>query len=207
MAYRRNGRSPRAVAIAEGAASLALLLPLVFTMVFTIMEVIYAYFLKSSIFECARRAARDMAIAYGVTPTVYGSRATQDLMVFNNMRLANVVSNSAQFDNAVFRTSSDPAAVTVNLRYLSNQCGLPAIPYPDPLMPGSSFQIAATSTCRLEYRIQSHRHQSKWRRQWAGDHIQGTIGKSSVLGDDVPSAPGPNPGCETFTVGPVKLIQ
>lgn len=139
-----------AVSIAEAAGALGLLLPLVVTMVFVVLEVSYAYFLKSSLSECARRAARDMSIAYGVSPLVANNRSTQDLMVYNNIRLQNVLNNSAQFDDAVFDLSEEPATYTVTVRYLSNQYGLPAFPYPDPLQLGSNYKISATSTYRLE---------------------------------------------------------
>lgn len=150
MRTRQKRANPRAAALAEAAASLALLIPLVVVMIFTIMEVSYAYFLKSSLAECARRAARDMSIAYGVAPLIVSSRATQDLMVYNNIRLTNVLNDSRQFDDAAFSVSTDPATVTITVHYLSNKYGLPTFPYPDPLNLGINFQISATSTYRLE---------------------------------------------------------
>lgn len=143
-------RRERGIGMAESAASLAILLPLVVTLIFAILEISYAFFLESTMTEAARHAARDLAIAYGVNPSVTSSRTMQNSMVFDNIRITNVINNSQQFDNPVFSTTTDPATVTVRVRYLSNQYGLPAFPNADPLHLGSNFQISATSTYRLE---------------------------------------------------------
>ncbi len=143
-------RDQRGFGMAETAASLSIMLPLVVTLIFVILEVSYAFMLESTLSEASRQAARDLAIAYGVNPLVATSRSLQNSMVFDSIRINNVLKNSQQFDTPVFQTTTDPATVSVQVRYLSNQYGLPAFPNPDPLHLGSKYQVVASSTCRLE---------------------------------------------------------
>lgn len=143
-------RAARGISLAESTAAISLLLPLVITLIFVILEISMSFFIDSSLSEAARHAARDLAIAYGVNPSVATSRTMQNSMVFDNIRIRNMINSSSQFDNPVFTTATDPATVTVTVRYLSNQYGLPAFPNADPLRLGSNFQIVATCTYRLE---------------------------------------------------------
>ncbi|MBI4533789.1 MAG: pilus assembly protein [Candidatus Melainabacteria bacterium] len=145
-----QNRTPQGVSIAEAAASLGLLLPLVILVVFVILEASYAYLIKTSLSQAARQAARDLAIAYGQNSQVATSRALQDSMVFSNIQISKMVTSTQQFDNPVFNAAADPPTVSVTVRYLSGQYGLPVFPNPDPLNLGSSFIITASSTYRLE---------------------------------------------------------
>lgn len=138
------------VAIAEAVAALAVLLPIAIVIVFVILEASYAYLIKHSMAEAARVGARNMAIAYGQNPTVANDRSLQNVMVFDHIRMTNMVNSSAQFDDPVFNTTSDPPTVMVNIRYTSNRYGLPPFPSYDPLHLGSAFVISAKSTYRLE---------------------------------------------------------
>jgi len=129
---------------------MSLLLPLMITMIFVVLEASYAYTIRTSLAEGAREAARDLAIAYGQNPSVATDRSLQNSLVFDTIRITNMINSSTQFDDPVFNTASDPETVSVNVRYTSSQNGLPPFPNPDPLNLGSSFQISAQSTYRLE---------------------------------------------------------
>ncbi len=143
-------KNQHGVAITEAAAALTILLPLIFVIIFAALEAGYAYTLKSSLSEAARQAARDLAIAYGQNPTIAGDRTQENSLVFDSIRIRNVLNDSSQFDDPVWNTSGDPTTVQVTVRYLGGQFGLPTFPNPDPLHLGSHFQVTATSTYRLE---------------------------------------------------------
>ncbi len=141
---RRSGAT-----IAESAASLALLLPLTFMIIFAVLEASYAFMIKNSLSQGARRAARDLSIAYGEDPAIASSRALQETQVFDNIRIVNIINDSDQFDDPVWDTVGDPPTVTVNVRYQGGQYSLPPFPNPDPLGLGSTFIINAGSSYRL----------------------------------------------------------
>lgn len=140
----------RGVSIVETAAAMSLLIPLIFALIYAVTEISYAYLLKSSLAQGARQAARDLAIAYGQNPAVAGSRSLQEAMVFQNIRINNIINSNAQFDDPVFNTGVSPHTVFVNVKYLGSQYGLPPFPNPDVLNLGSKFVITADSTYRLE---------------------------------------------------------
>ena len=143
-------KTNRGVSIVEAAASLALLFPLVMLIVFVVLEASYAYLIRTSLSQAAQQAARELSVVYGQDPTISTDRSQQDSQVFNTIRITNIINNSQQFDNPLFDTTGNPPTVSVTVRYLSNQYGLPAFPSPDPLQLGNKYQITATSTYRLE---------------------------------------------------------
>ena len=146
----KDSRKARAVSIAEAAAVTSLLLPLLILVLFVVVEATQAYLIKNSLAEAARQAARDLSVEYGQDPAVAGSRSLQDTLVFDKIRIKNVVNDSQQFNNPVFDTSADPPTVKVTVEYKGGQYGLPSFPNPDPLQLGKNFKIDATSTYRLE---------------------------------------------------------
>lgn len=143
-------RETRGVAITEAAAALTLILPLIFLVIFVVLEASYAYTLKNALAEGAREAARNLAINYGQNQAIATDRTLQNAEVFDNIRITNVINNSSQFDDPVFNTAADPPTVEVTVHYRGGQFGLPPFPNPDPLNLGSNFKIDATSTYRLE---------------------------------------------------------
>lgn len=147
---RKTTRNKSGVAIVEGAASLAVMLPIMFLCIYVALEVSYLYVLKSTLAEGAREAARDLAIAYGRDPEVANSRSAQNTAVFDRVRINNVINNSLQFDDPVFNPTSEPPTVTVTVRYTPDQYGLPPFPNPDPLRLSGSFHLHGTSTYRLQ---------------------------------------------------------
>jgi Flp pilus assembly protein TadG len=143
-----NRRQAHGISIAETAASLVLLIPILFLVLFVIIECSKAYYIKDALAQGARQAARDMAIAYGQNKQIQYNRPMQDT-VYDNVRIPSVINSSAQFDDAQFSSSASPT-VTVTVRYTSGQNGLPKFPDPDPLKLGASFKLQASSTYRVE---------------------------------------------------------
>lgn len=145
-----KSKTNRGSTIAEAAASMVVMIPLMIALLFVTVEVCYACFLLHNLSQAARTAARSMAIAYGADPTIVSSRTLQDQRVFDSIRITNVVNDSDQFEDPVFQTSTEPHTVTVTVRYLSGQYDLPIFPIPDPLNLGQQFRPVAQSTFRLE---------------------------------------------------------
>jgi len=125
------------------------LIPVLFMVLFVIIECSKAYYLKEALAQGARQAARDMAIAYGQNKQYDGNRAMQDL-VYANVKMPQVINDVQQFDDAQFDTSSLTPKVTVTVHYTSGQYGLPKFPDPDPLGLASHFALQASSTYRVE---------------------------------------------------------
>jgi flagellar basal body-associated protein FliL len=147
MSHRQNNKSGQI--IAETAASMVLLLALGIVILFAVCSLTYAYLVRASLAEAARFASRNLAIAYGVDPTIAQSRAQQEFVVFDKIRIPNIVVTSQQFTNAQFNTATTERFIKVTVRYSANEFGLPPMPLPDPL----GFQIRpmeATATYRLE---------------------------------------------------------
>jgi hypothetical protein len=146
MRHRNNSGA----AIAESAASLALLLPLAILLIFVVAEVSYAYLIKSSLSQAARQAARDLSVAYGKNPAISTNRSLQDSTVFEHIRLHNLVNSNQQFSDPVWQTGTSPHTVEVKVSYSGGQYGLPTFPHPDPLNIAGKIHIIGESTYRLE---------------------------------------------------------
>ncbi|MBY0552523.1 MAG: pilus assembly protein [Candidatus Obscuribacterales bacterium] len=145
--FRYKGRG---LVLAETAASMMILIPLMMVIVFVVWEVSQAYFLKASLAQVARQAARDLAITYGRNPDVATNRSLQESLVLNHISLNGVVVDPSQFSSVVFQTDLVPHTVTVRVQYSSGLFGLAAFPGPDPLHLGKGFLLTADSTYRLE---------------------------------------------------------
>jgi hypothetical protein len=145
-----QARKQHGVTIVESAASLSLMLPIVIVLMFVVLEASYAYLIKNAMAEGARQAARDLSIAYGKNPSIATDRTLQNTIVFNHIRMTNMINSSAQFDDPEFDTTSDPPTVSVQVNYLGQQYGLPPFPNPDLLNLGSNFKIIGDAIYRLE---------------------------------------------------------
>jgi hypothetical protein len=98
-----NNRRSRGAVIAETAASMALFLPVIVTIVFVALEVSYAYLIKSALSEAAREASRDLAIAYGLGQITVtnnqGNRAQENQYAFDRIRIYGIINDSIQFNS------------------------------------------------------------------------------------------------------------
>lgn len=136
-------------ALVEAAGALALLFPLVVLITYAVIEVSYAYVISSSLSAAAHQAARNLVIAYWKNSDIATSRGLQDTEVFDQIRIQNILNDSRQFEQASFQTDSNPPSVSVRVRYLGGQYGLPPFPNPDPLKLGN-FDITATASQALD---------------------------------------------------------
>ena len=149
MLKSKQRRSKGAV-LAEFAAVMALMFPVLMLILFVVLEMAQAYLIKDALSQAARQAARDLAIVYGQDPTIQFSRANQDSTVFSKIQIPNVVNSAVQFSNPVWNSAASPPTVSVSVSYTSGKNGLPVFPNPDPLSLGSSFSLSGSSTYRLE---------------------------------------------------------
>lgn len=145
-----GSRRRKGAVLAESAASISLVLPILIVALFVALEASYAYLIKYNLSEAAREAARDLAICYGMDPTIAASRASQEFNVFDKIRITNMVNDSAQFWDPTFNTATSPQTVSVVVEYTSGQHGLPRFPNPDPLHIASRMRIVGTSSFRLQ---------------------------------------------------------
>jgi Flp pilus assembly protein TadG len=143
-------RKQNGASIAETAASLVLFLPILIAVLFVVLEASQAYLIKEGLSQAAREAARNLAVQYGSNSQIQYSRSMQDVMVFNNIHINNVVVSTNQFDSPTWDTAGIPPTVTVTVHYTSGKNGLSTFPNPDPLHIGKNFKLDATSTYRLE---------------------------------------------------------
>lgn len=140
----------RGLVLAETAASMMILIPLMMVLIFVVWEVSQAYFLKASLAQVARQAARSLSITYGSNPDIANNRSLQETLVLDHINLNGVVADTSQFEPVVFQTDIVPHTVTVRVRYSSGLFGLPIFPAADPLHLGKNFLLTADSTYRLE---------------------------------------------------------
>lgn len=143
-------RSRKALTIAETAASMAFLVPIIVLLIFAVIEVSQAYHIHNGLSDAARRAARDLAAAYAQSSRVVGDRSLQNSLVYDRIRIQNVINSSEQFGEATFDEGADPPTVTVVVRYTGEETGLPKFPDPDPINLGASLNLQATATYRLD---------------------------------------------------------
>lgn len=142
-------RKARGITITEAVAAMSVMLPILASCAMVISEVTHAYVIKQGLQQCAREAARSMAGMYQESTMVVGNKSVQDTLVYNNVRRANIVNASAQFDEAAFDMTTTPPTVTVNVRYTGGQNGLANYPLFDPLNLGANFNINANATYSL----------------------------------------------------------
>lgn len=143
-------RTHKGSSLVECAASMAVMLPLLMTILFVMMEMAQAYLIKEGLVQGAREAARGLAIAYNRNPSIAGNRTLADSSVLNNIRIQNIINASTQFNDPVWNTNQSPATVTVTVNYTSNKNGLPQFPAVDPLNLAANFALSAASTYRIE---------------------------------------------------------
>jgi Flp pilus assembly protein TadG len=136
--------------IAEAAAAMGLLIPLIFAVLYLVAEVSQAYLIKETLAQAAREATRQMAIVYGQGEQIKDDRKLQNKLVFDRIRFSNVIHSSAQFKDPKWDLSGSPPTVSVTVSYTSGQYGLPVFPAPDPLNIGTKFCLEACSVYRLE---------------------------------------------------------
>jgi hypothetical protein len=141
---RQKGRKRAGQSLAEGAAVMALMLPLFILIIFVGGEVVQAYLIKNVLTQAASKAARDMSIDYWQDKSIANNRSQQNVLVFDRIRIAGVIADSRQFNEAV------PPTVTVTVNYDGGLYGLMPFPQPDPLGLGAFFKLSSSTVHALE---------------------------------------------------------
>ena len=139
--------------LAETAASMVLWIPLIVLFLFIAVEVGQVYMIQNVLAQSAREAARDLAVQYGVNPSVATSRAVAQGYTYDYIRYNNIINSSAQFADPVWKIQNNPPTVTVNVSYPVGQYGLPVILDPLHLLECCKFTPWASATYRLEYGV------------------------------------------------------
>lgn len=156
-----KNRPSKGSSIVEGAVGLVLIISLLITVIFTILEVSHAYFIWSSLQQGARQAAQLIMSDPNVTSP---SAAAADQAVqadLAKIQIPNVINDPGQFDKPVINYIPNPfvgqagqtqnpttvGSVQVTVTYLSGQYGLPVFPDADVLNLGKLFKLQATATC------------------------------------------------------------
>lgn len=147
----RVNREGRGVTMAEFAASLAFLLPVIIIAGFVAFQVAQIYMVKTTLDFAAQTAARNLAIEYGKDPV---SAEAFPERTFDKIRLTGIVVSSDQFSvpsgTAGWNTTVNPSTVTVTVTFQGGKFGLPPFPNPDPLGLGQDFSLTSAAAFRLE---------------------------------------------------------
>ncbi len=144
---RRSGTT-----LVETAATMTLVIPLLFLVLFTAIEASQGYGIWQALQQGARESARRLATTYAVDPGIVSNTVDQAKYGFDPVRINQIINDSSQF-SATFNSGSantTPASVTVTATYSAGQFGLPQFPQIDPLHLGRNHQLAASATYRLE---------------------------------------------------------
>ena len=147
---RRTDRTHAGQSLAEGAAVMALMLPLFIVIIFVGGEVVQAYLIKNVLTQAASKAARDMSIDYWQDKSIANNRQLQNALVFDRIRITGVVADSRQFSDATFDTAAVPPTVSVTVTYSGGLYGLVPFPQPDPIGLGAYFKLSSSTIHALE---------------------------------------------------------
>jgi hypothetical protein len=83
------------------------------------------YVINGSLAAGARQAARDIAVEYGKGSTTVDTRAEQNTVAYDNIRINGIITSSSQFSDAVFTTvgtgTSARKYVTVKCTFTNGQ--------------------------------------------------------------------------------------
>lgn len=147
---RQTYRKQAGQSLAEGAAVMALMLPLFIVIIFVGGEVVQGYLIKNVLTQAASKAARDMSIDYWQDKSIATSRFRQNTNVFDRIRITGVIADSRQFSDAIFDTTAVPPTVTVTVTYSGGLYGLVPYPQPDPIGLGAYFKLSSSTIHALE---------------------------------------------------------
>jgi len=159
LKFRRRG-----VTLVEATAVMALLFPILMTVLFVLMEASQALVISENLDQGAKQAARNLAVAYATNPgitnpgNVFGGVPMYQYFGYDKVRISGVITDSSQFTSTgagmsapVWNLTSSPPTVTVTVRYLANgTTNLQKFPMFDPLKLGANYKLQSTATYRLE---------------------------------------------------------
>lgn len=151
-----------AAKIAEFAVSMVIIIPLLITIVYVILEVSHAYLIWSGLQQGAQEAARLLA-TYPASPTSnYQTLTPQQINnVLAQVQNPQVINDYHQFSypqtppftgQSYFyypTAGAPPTEAGVTVKYLSGQYGLPVFPDADVLNLGSKFTLQASAVYQV----------------------------------------------------------
>lgn len=143
-------RERKGQGLVESAAAMAVLIPLFMLILYVSSEISQAYMIKTAMTAAAHRAARNLAIAYWQNSSIANSRAAQESLVLDQIRIGSMIVDSQQFSDVTYELNATPPSVSVTVTYTGGQYGLAPFPNPDPLHLAQHFQISSTETHALE---------------------------------------------------------
>ena len=134
----------------EWVAGAVLFIPLLICIIFVVLEISRAYSIKVALDAASKRAARQLAIDYGVDPINNITNAHQQA-VFTTVRIPTFVMDNTQFSAAAYALGPVPPTVSVTVSYPAAGIAgvLPPFPDPDPLNIRSTIQINSIATYPL----------------------------------------------------------
>lgn len=148
MSFRKQRRHKGSTSV-ELAASLLFIIPITFTILYVVVEMVTAYSINSVLSQAATNSARQLALLYPDNPGL-AQRSSQDVMVYDKISYGGIIVNHGQFDTAIFNLAADPPTVTVKVNYTGGQYGLNPFPSYDPLHLASKIQLSGTSIYKIE---------------------------------------------------------
>jgi hypothetical protein len=135
--------------LAELAAALVIVLPLLVLALFITIEASQAYLIKNGLNDATRQAARDLAKAYNQDIRISSDRSLQESTVLRKISVPGVLNSPAQF-SVEFREGASPPNVIVTATYEGGKYGLPPYPTLNLLHLNNPTALACQSVYRLE---------------------------------------------------------
>lgn len=164
MTARRHSQcGMKGQAIAEGAAGLLILIPLLIMITYVILEASHAYFIWSALQQGARQAAHLIMSDPNVTSATATDVDGAIQADLQRIQIPNVINDIRQFEYTYTTTPNQFAgqnigvgqvqranlvnSVQVTVTYTSGLYGLPVFPDADVLHLSSAFKLQGSSTC------------------------------------------------------------
>jgi hypothetical protein len=142
-------RNSNGSSLAELAAALVVVLPLLIAVLFVTIEASQAYLIKNGLNDATRQAARDLAKAYNQDIRISADRSLQDSAVLSKISVPGILNSPAQF-SVDFREGASPPNVVVTATYEGGKYGLAPYPTLNLLHLNNPTSLACQSVYRLE---------------------------------------------------------
>ncbi|MBU6451127.1 MAG: hypothetical protein KGS72_05060 [Cyanobacteria bacterium REEB67] len=145
-------RSKKGAVLAEAVLSSCIFVPVMVFIIWSVLEVSYAYIIAMNMNEASHLAARALAEEYIRNPNIDHDSGAQQ-RVFSTVRIPMMVASNLQFSFPAdgWVTRSLPRSVTVQCTYLPGEGDppLPLFPNPDILKLRNKLNIQSSATMPL----------------------------------------------------------
>ena len=147
-----RSRRKKGAVLAEAVLACCIFVPIMVFIVWSVLEVSFAYVIAINMTEASHLAARALADEYLRNPTVAWDGRLQN-KILSTVRIPSMVASNRQFTfpDGAWVTKSVPRSVTVACTYIPGEGDppLPAFPNPDILQLRSKISIMSTATTPL----------------------------------------------------------